>query len=174
MEAAMAWKLVSTRRVRLFVAATAMLGAAMPLAHAGPLGAATFAGGDVVTAAPQVEAVSWRGRRNTALVAGALGLTALGIAAAAASQPRYGDGYGYGYEPYGYGYQPHGYRYAPSPRYRPVDDYGYGYAPVRPRYRYVEEDVVYSAPYRAPRNRKQPFYHDYGRGLERGIDPAGK
>jgi hypothetical protein len=171
MEAAMAWKLVSNHTVRSVVAATAMLGAAMPLAHAAPLGAATFAGGDVVTAAPQVETVSWRGRRNTALVAGALGLTALGIAAAAASQPRYGDGYGYGYgyEPYGYGYQPYGYRYAPSPRYRPIDDYGYGYAPVRPRYRYVEEEVVY----RAPRGRSQPYYHDYGRGFTRGKDPAG-
>lgn len=160
-----------SRNARAAVIALGMVAAAAPLAQAAPLGAATFSGAGAVAVEPSVETVSWRGRRNTALVAGALGLTALGIAAAA-SQPRYGYGYGYGYEPYGYGYQPsYGYGYGYAPRYRPVDDYGYGYAPVRPRYRYVEEEV-YVAPRRS-RRVAQPYYHDYGRGFTRGKDPAG-
>jgi hypothetical protein len=124
----------------------------------------------LIAADPITETVSWRGRRNTALVAGALGLTALGIAAAAASQPRYGyDGYGYGP---GYGYRlPYGYRpyaedfyeYAPPRRRVPVyvDPYAGGY------------DIHAPPPRRRHSAVRQPYFHDYGAGFQRGRDPAG-
>jgi hypothetical protein len=157
------------------------LAAATVIMLAAPVQAAPFAKDASFDASQPVEQVSWRGRRNTALVAGALGLTALGIAAAAASQPRYGYGDGYGpYDGYGpaYGYEPaYAPRYAPrryddygyAPRYAPAPAYGYGhgYGP-----RYVEERPVYSPRQRA-RLANRPFVHDYGRGPEFGRDPAG-
>lgn len=81
-----------------------------------------------------VEQVRWRGRRNGAYGAAAIGLGILGIAAAAAASQRggyYADE-GYGYAPqYGYGYS-----YGPAydegfaPAYSYGSPYRYGFAPA--------------------------------------------
>ncbi len=153
------------------VAAT--LGFAAVLTSLAPVQAAPFARSSALAASDMTYEVNWRGRRNGALVAGAIGLGVLGIAAAAAASergyerrgyaPEYGYDQGYGYAPayqrpdYGYGYQQPSYGYAPEPVYRQ---------------RYVYDEVPYHA---RPRYRQlqRQNYHDYGRGLERSRDSAG-
>ncbi len=157
---------------RTWIAAT--ISVATALASLGPVQAAPFARTSGFSLPDMTQQVDWRGRRNGALVAGAIGLGVLGIAAAAAASERsyerrvyapYG-GYDqdYGYAPayqrpdYGYGYQQPSYAYEPAPVYR--QRYVYEEAPVyhaRPRYRQSQRQN----------------YHDYGRGLERSRDPAG-
>ncbi len=147
----------------------ATLCAATAMVSTAPVQAGPWLLPAAVSAPDGVEQVGWRGRRNGALVAGAIGLGVLGIAAAAAAsehryeervyspygglydeRPAYGHGYGYGYQEPSYGY-------APAPVYQQ---------------RYVYEDAPYHA---RPRHRSalRPNYHDYGRGLERSRDPAG-
>lgn len=150
------------------------IGAAVVTASLAPVAAAPFALSSAYQAPDMAEHVNWRGRRNGALVAGAIGLGILGIAAAAASErsyerrgyaPDYGYDQGYGYAPayerpaygYGYGYQQPSYDYAPAPVYRQRDVYDEERYYPRPRYRQTQRQN----------------YHDYGRGLERTRDPAG-
>lgn len=109
-----------------------------------------------------VEQVSWRARRNTAIVAGVVGLGVLGIAAAAANQHRYqdqGQYYG-GYPPaYGNGYRPlYGEDQYYAPR-QPVYGYGQGY---HQGYGY-EEGFVRQAPVYRPRN-GAAYYNPSARG----------
>ena len=117
-----------------------------------------------------IEHVSWRGRRNGALIAGAIGLGVLGIAAAAAaSQPRHGYAPGYGHAP-GYGYAPqpaygHSYGYAPVQTYAPayVEAPAYGYEPV-----HGHPYHGYAPVYLAPRHGSFHGYHGYPQSRVRG------
>jgi hypothetical protein len=105
-----------------------------------PVQAAPWAKSGVMAATPLADQVGWRGRRNGAIVVGAIGLGVLGIAAAAAASERrgyysggysYGPGYGYGHAP-SYGYaapQVYEYEYI-QPRRRYVEAPVYGYRPV--------------------------------------------
>lgn len=113
-----------------------------------PAHAAPWVKSAEIASEPAAEQVNWRGRRNGAVIAGAVGLGVLGLAAAAAASERrgyYDDGYGY--EP-GYGYTP-SYGYAPQPVY----EYEY----EQPRRRYVE----------APVYGYGPVYRDHGYGYQR-------
>jgi hypothetical protein len=157
----------NTPRPALAIAATgafAMLIATMP-AEAAPWGAPSAAAGLSAGSLP-VEHVSWRGRRNGVLIAGAVGLGFLGIAAAvAASQPRYGYAPGYGYAPppsYGYGYD---YGYAPVQTYAPayVQAPAYGYGPVYAKPSYGNGPV-----YQAPRHVPVYGYRGDPKGRMRG------
>lgn len=154
-----------TSRPALAIAATgafAMLIATMP-AEAAPWGAPSAATGLSAGSLP-IEHVQWRGRRNGALIAGAVGLGVLGIAAAAAaSQPRYGYAPGYDYAPqpaYGYGYG-----YAPAQTYAPayVEAPAYGYEPV-----YAQPSYGYEPVYQAPRHVPVYGYRGYPQGRVRG------
>jgi hypothetical protein len=135
----------NTSRLALAIAATgafAMLIATMP-AEAAPWGAPSAAAGLSSGSLP-IEHVSWRGRRNGVLIAGAVGIGFLGIAAAvAASQPRYGYAPGYGYAPP----PSYGYDYGYAPAYVQAPAYGYGPVYARPSYGY---GPVYQAPRHVP------------------------
>jgi hypothetical protein len=154
-----------TSRPALAIAATgafAMLIATMP-AEAAPWGEPSAATGFSAGYLP-VEHVSWRGRRNGVLIAGAVGLGLLGIAAAAAaSQPRYGYAPGYGYAPHpSYGYD---YGFAPVQTYAPayVQAPAYGYEPV-----YAQPSYGYEPVYQAPRHLPVYGYRRYPQGRVRG------
>ncbi|MGL4439257.1 MAG: hypothetical protein ACRCUE_08305 [Bosea sp. (in: a-proteobacteria)] len=147
------------RSIRSLLVASAVAVAIVAVAL--PVQAAPWAKSGQIAVEPMTEEVNWRGRRNGALVAGAIGLGVLGIAAAAASQRR--GYYGGGYEPdYGYGYAPT-YGYAPSYGYAPRTSYEYEY--VQPRQRYVEAPVYGHGPYY--RGGGYGHHRDYGRGLNR-------
>ena len=134
-----------TSRPALAIAATgafAMLITTMP-AEAAPWGAPSAATGLSLGSLP-VEHVSWRGRRNGVLIAGAVGLGFLGIAAAAAaSQPRYGYAPAYGYAPP----PSYGYDYGYAPAYVQAPAYGYGPVYAKPSHGY---EPVYQAPRHVP------------------------
>ncbi|MCU0885889.1 MAG: hypothetical protein MUC44_13275 [Beijerinckiaceae bacterium] len=171
---------ISTKTSRSALAFAATGAVAMLLATM-PAQAAPWARSAATTALSAgtlpVEHVSWRGRRNGALIAGAIGLGVLGIAAAAAaSQPRHGyaPAYGYGHAPaYGYAPQPsygHGYGYAPVQTYAPayVEAPAYGYEPVyaQPSYGYAP---VYVAPRHAPVYGDRGYYHGRVRAVRDGF-----